>query len=90
MARDFKFLFKPKITPKLVAVHAEPAETVDKVAHWQPTADKEDDLEYLQGRAEQEVTLAQRATCPAVVAVHYKLAERYLHRVSRIAPHDTN
>lgn len=39
------------------------------------------DLDYYERRAEQELELAQRATNPEVVAVHYRLAELYLDRL---------
>ena len=46
---------------------------------------EEDDREYYQHRAEQELALAQKADVPAVVAAHYKLAEKYLDRVDGAA-----
>ena len=39
------------------------------------------DRHYYLGRAEAEIDLAQRATHPDVVGVHYQMAERYLDRV---------
>ena len=41
-------------------------------------ADHDQDFEYYQKRAEEEVDRSRRAHSPAVVAVHYELAERYL------------
>lgn len=49
----------------------------------QPLGAQLNDLEYFQGRAEEEIARAQRATNPAVVAAHYELAERYLELVGR-------
>ena len=48
----------------------------------------EDDLAYLQRRAESELELAQRSEAPEVTAAHYKLAEAYLDRAAalRAAP----
>lgn len=46
---------------------------------------EEDDLEYFQRRAEEELELAQKADVPAVVSAHYELAENYLDRVDRNA-----
>ncbi len=45
-------------------------------------ADHDQDLEYYQKRAEEEVERARRAQSPAVVTVHYELAELYLARIS--------
>jgi hypothetical protein len=39
------------------------------------------DGDYFLQRAEAEIGLAQRATHPRVVAVHFQLAEAYLDRV---------
>ena len=50
---------------------------------------EEDDLEYFQRRAEQELELAQKADVPAVVSAHYGLAEKYLDRISG-GPADTS
>lgn len=44
----------------------------------------EDDLAYLQQRAEAELELAQRSEAPEVTAAHYKLAEAYLDRVTAL------
>ncbi|MDM7957982.1 hypothetical protein [Blastomonas sp.] len=41
----------------------------------------DDDLDYLQRRAEKELEMAQRSETPEVTAAHYKLAEAYLERV---------
>jgi len=41
----------------------------------------DDDLDYLQRRAEKELEMAQRSVAPEVTAAHYKLAEAYLERV---------
>lgn len=38
-------------------------------------------LSYFERRAEAELAMAQRATHPAVVQVHYQLADLYLERV---------
>jgi hypothetical protein len=38
------------------------------------------DPDYFQMRAEQELTLAERATDPAICHVRYQLAELYLER----------
>ena len=40
-----------------------------------------DEAAYLEGRAEQELELAQRAVDPRVVAAHYDMACRYLERL---------
>lgn len=44
----------------------------------------DDDLAYLQRRAEAELELAQRSETPEVTAAHYKLAEAYLDRVEAL------
>jgi hypothetical protein len=41
----------------------------------------EEDLSYLEQRAEAELELAQKATDPQVVKVHYELADLYLERL---------
>jgi hypothetical protein len=46
----------------------------------------EDDIIYLQRRAEAELELAQQATKPEVVAAHHQLAEAYLDRIASGAP----
>lgn len=39
------------------------------------------DIDYLQGRAEAEIEMARTATHPAAVRAHYLLAGFYLDRV---------
>jgi hypothetical protein len=46
--------------------------------------DIEDDLQYHQRRAEEELARAQQAVDPKVVSLHYELAELFLERVSEI------
>lgn len=41
----------------------------------------EEEIAYLTARAEAELALAQQATSPAVVQVHYELATAYLERI---------
>lgn len=41
----------------------------------------EEDREYFQRRAEQEVASAQKSTKSEVVAIHYELSELYLAQV---------
>lgn len=43
-----------------------------------------DDLDYLEGRAQTELEMAQRSQTPEVTAAHYKLAEAYLERVEAL------
>lgn len=43
----------------------------------------QEDLEYLERRAQQEIGLAQQARRPEVVAVHYALSELYLERLAQ-------
>jgi len=40
-----------------------------------------DDFDYLEQRAEEEISLAQVATDPRVVQAHYQLANAYLDRI---------
>lgn len=86
MARDLKFLFRPKLTSARTIVRAEATATGNKVGERQRINDTLRDVEYLQRRAEQEVAQAQQATDPAVVAIHFQLAEEYLERVRRLGP----
>ncbi len=44
-------------------------------------AEADEDLQYLQRRAEEELEAAQRSTVPEVTAAHYQLAEAYLDRI---------
>lgn len=44
----------------------------------------DDDLDYLQRRAETELEMAQRSEAPEVMAAHYKLAKAYLERVEAL------
>ena len=44
----------------------------------------DDDLDYLEGRAQTELEMAQRSESPAVTAAHYQLAEAYLERVETL------
>lgn len=46
--------------------------------------DIEDDVQYYQRRAEEEVARAQQAADPRTVSLHYELAELFLERVSEI------
>jgi hypothetical protein len=46
----------------------------------------EDQRDYYQQRAKAETELARRATHPAVVASHYRMAEAYLALVEGNAP----
>lgn len=46
--------------------------------------DIEDDLQYHQRRAEEELARAQQAVDPKIVSLHYELAELFLERVSEI------
>lgn len=46
----------------------------------------ENERDYLQRRAEEEVALSQRATDPAAVAAHYRLSELYLERIEGSTP----
>ena len=41
----------------------------------------DDDSDYLEHRAEAELELAQHATDPRAVQVHYQLANAYLDRI---------
>lgn len=42
----------------------------------------EDDVQYYQRRAEEELARAQQAVDPKIVSLHYELAELFLERVS--------
>lgn len=44
----------------------------------------DNDLDYLQRRAETELELAQRSESPDVKAAHYGLAEAYLERMDAL------
>lgn len=44
-------------------------------------AGPDENLQYLQRRAEEELEMAQRSTVPEVTAAHYQLAEAYLERI---------
>ena len=44
----------------------------------------DDDVDYLQHRAQTELGMAQRSETPEVTAVHYKLAKAYLKRVEAL------
>lgn len=44
----------------------------------------EDDTDYLQRRAEEELEMAQRAGSPEATATHYKLANAYLERIEAV------
>ncbi len=46
--------------------------------------DSEDDVQYYQRRAEEELARAQQAVDPEIVSLHYELAELFLERVSGI------
>ena len=46
----------------------------------------QDEAEYLEGRAEAEIEMAQRAQDPSVVQVHYELASAYLDRIHGDSP----
>lgn len=51
----------------------------------------DDDLEYFQRRAEQEIAAAQWSATTEVVAIHYALSEMYLERLAkRRADHATS
>ena len=41
----------------------------------------QEELDYLQGRAEAELEMAQRCESPEATAAHYQLAEAYLERI---------
>lgn len=41
----------------------------------------EQELDYLQRRAEAELEMAQRSQSPEATAAHYQLAEAYLDRI---------
>lgn len=41
----------------------------------------DEELDYLQRRAEQELEMAQRSASPEATAAHYQLAEAYLERM---------
>lgn len=56
--------------------------TMKKYNSGDIVADRDQDLDYYQTRAEEEVERARRAQSPAVVAVHYELAELYLARIN--------
>ncbi|TFI59794.1 hypothetical protein E2493_02865 [Sphingomonas parva] len=47
-------------------------------------ASPEDEIEYFQARAEQELELAQKANAPEVVAAHFEMASEYLERVAAL------
>ena len=41
----------------------------------------QEDLDYLQRRAESELEMAQQSESPEATAAHYQLAEAYLERI---------
>ena len=47
-----------------------------------------DDASYFEYRAEVELERAQESTVPAAVAIHYRLAEAYLDKISSPEPRE--
>lgn len=44
----------------------------------------EGELSYLERRAEKEANMAKRATCPAAVSAHDRLAKAYVERAEAL------
>lgn len=84
MTRNVTFLFMPRPDREEVSAPAHPAGAGD--AERQSARAQSDDPTYLQSRADEEVARARRAANPAIAAVHYELAGRYLERLSRARP----